>query len=353
MWTECEIMARDLAALMEEPLPWERLEGKTVLVTGSTGLIGTALVSALTYRALNMENPPKILALARSKEKARKLLGAQMDAYDGLEIVLGDVTALPEITGPVDYIIHAASQTASRAFVQEPVDVITTTLEGTRQLLELCRSKQSSAMVYLSSMEVYGYPPKGTRVNEEQIGALLPTTVRNCYPLSKQMAECLCASYAAQYGVHSRILRLTQTFGPGVAYGDGRVFAQFARCALEGQDIVLKTKGETSRSYLYTMDAVSAILRVLLCGEDGQAYTAANESTYCTIAEMAQMVCHELAGDAIQVRFELEDVTKLGYANTLYMNLDTAKLQALGWQPRCGLPEMYRNMMETMKRPAP
>lgn len=334
MWKEHEVLREDLDALLREALPWQELEGRTVLVTGATGLIGVPLVNALLHFGQHTQHPPKVLALVRSREKAARLLGAQMEECPNLELVLGDVTALPEISGPVDYVVHAASQTASRAFVNSPVDVITTTLEGTRNMLELCRAKGSAGMVYLSSMEVYGYPKKGERVNEEHIGALLPTTVRNCYPLSKQMAECLCASYAAQYGVHARILRLTQTFGPGVAYQDGRVFAQFARCALEGKDIVLKTKGETSRSYLYTMDAVSAILRVLLQGEDGTAYTAANESSYCTIAEMARMVCHDLAGDRIGVRFELEDVSKLGYANTLFMDLDTARLQGLGWQAR-------------------
>lgn len=350
MWKEHEVLREDLDAVLEESLPWQQLEGRTVLVTGATGLIGVPLVNSLLRFGEQSANPPRVLALVRSREKAQRLLGAQMEECPNLELVLGDVTHLPDIPGPVDYVVHAASQTASKSFVSTPVDVITTTLEGTRNVLELCRAKGSAGMVYLSSMEVYGYPKKGERVNESTIGALLPTTVRNCYPLSKQMAECLCASYAAQYGVHSRILRLTQTFGPGVAYQDGRVFAQFARCAVEGQDIVLKTKGETSRSYLYTMDAVTAILRVLLCGEDGTAYTAANEATFCTIADMAQMVCHELAGDAIGVRFDLAgDVSKLGYANTLFMDLDTSRLQSLGWKARVDLPEMFRRMLAVMK----
>ena len=73
-------------------------------------------------------------------------------------------------------------------------------------------------------------------------------------------------------------------------YNDGRVFADFARCVIEKRDIILKTKGETKRSYLYTEDAVCAILTVMLNGESGQAYNVANEETYCSIYEMAQLV---------------------------------------------------------------
>lgn len=78
------------------------------------------------------------------------------------------------------------------------------------------------------------------------------------------MIECMCVSYGSEYGVPVKIVRLSQTFGPGVSYEDGRVFAQFARAAIENKNIVLKTKGETYRNYCYTRDAVIGILCVLL-----------------------------------------------------------------------------------------
>lgn len=131
-------------------------------------------------------------------------------------------------------------------------------------------------------------------------------SVRACYPESKRMCENLCACYMKEYGVPVNIVRLTQTFGPGVEYDDGRIFAELARCVIEKRDIVLHTKGETKRNYLFTKDAVNAIITVLLHGENGQAYNAANEETYCSILEMANMVAKKCGKGDIKVKIELE-----------------------------------------------
>ena len=146
------------------------------------------------------------------------------------------------------------------------------------------------------------------------------------------------------------ILRATQTFGPGVRYDDGRVFAQFMRCAVENTDIVLKSAGLTERSYLYTADAVSAILVSLLKGKPGQAYTVANSDTYCSIKDMAQMVANEISGGNIKVVFDIaEDIESLGYAGTFYMDLDVKKIEELGWSPNVALKAMFERMIEGTK----
>ena len=148
--------------------------------------------------------------------------------------------------------------------------------------------------------------------------------------------------------MNAKIARLTQTFGPGVSYSDERVFAQFARCAIEGKDIILHTEGKTKRSYLYTADAVRAILTILLAGENGQAYNVANEDTYCSISEMANLVTNRCAGGLIEVKYELDDISRYGYAPTLCMNLDTSKVRKLGWVAKYDLATMYDNMINAM-----
>ena len=323
-----------------EFIPWDKLKNKMILITGATGLIGYTLVNSLVYANKKHGLNLKILALIRDMDRARERF-MDIDSDTALEYVIGTVEKLPEITEKVDYIVHGASQTASKAFVNEPVETIMTALKGTENILELAKAKNVSGMVYLSSMEVYGHPEKGHKVTEDEIGTLSPLDIRNSYPISKIQCESLCFAYAKEYGVPAMSVRLTQTFGPGVNYNDGRVFAEFARCVIEKRDIVLKTKGETERSYLYTADAATAILTVLLKGEPGQAYNAANEDTYCSIAQMAEMVAKQ---GGIKVRYDIQDEAGNGYPKALYMDLDTGRLKRLGWRENYKVHSQYKYM---------
>ena len=328
-------------ALSDRSIPWDKLQGKAVMISGATGLIGRTLVNLLIAYGQTVANPPRVLVLVRNLEKAAALWGDQ----PCVEPVLWSAEEPLQYSGKVDYIIHGASQTSSRGFVEQPVDTIRTALSGTENLLIAAREKQVSGFIYLSSMEVYGTPQTDELITEAYIGSIDPLKVRNCYPEAKRMCESLCVSYCSQYGVPATIARLTQTFGPGVQSDDNRVFAEFARCAVGRRDIILHTKGETKRSYVYTVDAARAILSIMLLGTPSQAYNVANSSTYCTIYEMAQMVAEQLAGGEIAVRCELTDAEKLGYAPVLHMNLDTSRLSELGWKPYYPLADMFRRMI--------
>lgn len=340
-----DIFAEDINNVaVADFIPWEKLSGKTVLITGATGLIGRTLVYGLNrankIHGLNM----RVLALVRDRARAEERFKLIL-ADDMLTFVVGSVENMPVIFESVDYIVHGASQTASREFVNHPVETLQTTLNGTMNLLQLGKEKYIKGFVYLSSMEVYGYPEKGHKVKENEIGRFDPQNMRNSYPIGKIVSENLCCSYAKEYGIPAMSIRLTQTFGAGVNYNDTRVFAYFARCVQEKTNIVLKTKGETERCYLYTTDAATAILTVLLNGKAGEIYNAADESTYCSIAEMAEQVAKS-AG--IEVVYDIQDTAANGFPDTLYMNLDTSKLQKLGWCPLGGgqkLIEMYRRMI--------
>lgn len=305
----------------------DMVRGKRFFVTGATGLIGKSVVRYL------LQNGADVLALTRR-------------SVENLNYILGTVEDLPEIPGDIDYIIHGASATASAYFVEHPVETIQTAVLGTQNILELAREKQVKGLVYLSSMEVYGYPEKGHKVTENEVAGFDPTNPRNCYPISKQLCESMCCAYAKEYGVPVKIVRLTQTFGPEMKKEDRRLFAEMMRCAIEKRDIVLHTKGETEHAYLYTEDAAQAILTVLFRGVVGEAYSAADPESYCSIAQLAETVA-KMYG--IHVRYELGDVQKLGYANTKYMDLDVSKLETLGWRAETGLKEMYKAVIEYMR----
>ena len=318
--------------------------GKTIFISGATGLIGYNLVCALLAANKTLSVPIHVVAMIRSKQKADRLFGSVAN----LEYVIGDVTHPFQYTGPVDFLIHAASQTSSIAFIENPVDVINVAFIGTTHALLFAKEKQVKGMVYLSTMEVYGAPNTEEKIDERHCVYLDTMHTRSSYPESKRICECLCASYAAQYAVPVKVIRLTQTFGPGVRYDDGRVFAEFARCVIEKRNIILHTSGTTKRNYLYTADAVAAILTVLVKGVSGEAYNAANEDTFCSIREFAELVCRECAAGQIEVEIIPEDDSKHGYAPTLSMNLDTTKLNNLGWKAHYSIGIMFKRLLASM-----
>ena len=194
--------------------------------------------------------------------------------------------------------------------------------------------------------------PEVCNVAEAYVGYIDFTAVRSSYSEGKRMAECLCNCYSSQYGVPVVTARLTQTFGPGVDYNDGRVFAQFARCAINGENITLNTAGRTYRSYCYLRDAVAAILCILARGESMQAYNVANKNTGITIADMAKLICEKesLGAGKIQVVFNNPDnLASLGYNPEMKIALNTEKLEALGWRAEVDLEQMFIRMIHDMK----
>lgn len=329
-------------------IDWRRLENKCILITGGTGLIGSNLIYALLYINYIKKLGLKLILPVRNKEAAKKKFGKKSQVIQYRLYSLGEQF---EIEERIDYIVHMASPTSSKFFAEKPADTMALNIHGTQAMLELAREKRIEKFVYLSTMEVYGFPEVGHRVKENELGAFETMSARNSYPIAKIACEALCNSYYVQHDIPTVILRLTQTFGPGVKYDDGRVFAQFMRCVVEKKDIVLKSAGLTERPYLYTADAVSAIIVGLLEGTPGEAYTVANPNTYCSIKDMARMVADKIVGGTINVTFDLtSDLSKFGYADTLYMNLNIDKIKKIGWYPFTGLQEMFERMIKTVEK---
>ena len=333
-----DIFREDMEQVSESGfIEWEKFRGKTILITGATGLIGVNLVNALSYADKKFSLGLKILAVVRNLAKAQGLFAGLED----LSFVVSDVEALKNIDSPVDYIIHGASHTSSRYFVSNPAETIATALAGTANVLALARSKNVLGLVYLSSMEAYGHVETERLLTESDLGYIDPLKPRSSYPESKRMCEAMCSAYANEYGTPAKIVRLVMTFGPGIVEGDSRVCAEFLRCVVDGRDIVLKTEGGAKRCYLYTADAVSAVLTVLLQGEAGRAYNAGNPETYCSVREMAGLVANEVSGGRIGVKISLGQDVSMYYPAPGFLKLDVSAISGLGWRAVYGRREMY------------
>lgn len=336
----------------DKSIPWECYAGKTVAITGATGLIGSSLVATLAaHNELCEATPIHIIALVRNEGRAQRVFEG-LDCPE-LEICHWDASDKSSevcIAGKIDYMIHAACPTDSKSFAERPIETIEIIFNGTKNVLSTAVANDAT-LCFLSTMEVYGQVDRHEPISETALGLLDPMVARNSYPEAKRLAEAMCASYSKEYGAYTTVARLAQTFGPGVRQDDRRVFAEFARNCINGEDIVLLTDGKKCNSYLYTFDAVTAILTIAAKGECGTAYNVANDETVCTIKEMAQIVAESLGMGKTRVLTRIDNNAAKKFRNGDYLVLDTARLRALGWNPQTCLEIMYSKMvLEWMAR---
>jgi len=329
---------------------WSKLKDRTVFVTGATGLVGSQVIKALLCVNRISKTNISIVGLARDEKKVIEIFDENL-INSKLEFIYGDICNPINYDKNIDYIIHGASVTASKFFVEHPVETMDIAINGTKNILELARLKEVRGMVYLSSMEVFGRTDQNLEtVLEKDLGYIDVLNIRSCYSEGKRTCECLCSAYASEYGVPVKIARLSQTFGAGITKAENRVFAQFAKSAINKTNIVLHTNGQSEGNYTYLRDTIIALFVILERGNIAEAYTVVNEQTNITIVDMAKMVANEIAKGKIDVVFDIpEDTLMYGYAPETKMKLSSKKLRKLGWEPTVDLLEAYLRMIESIK----
>lgn len=311
------------------------------LLTGATGLIGSALLRKLVAEGNSVTCP------IRNKEKARGLFDGEIyNKVQWIELPLEKY--LQDMDKHFDYIIHCASPTASKYFVSNPVETLSFNIATTTAIMEYAKNHSVKGVLFLSSLESYGTVTEGDRlIDEDYQGYVNPLEVRSSYNIAKRTCECICHAYSQEYNVPVKVVRLTQIISSKVAEEDMRVYAQLARSAAREEDIILHTEGTSARQYLYIDDAVEALITVLLKGNSGEAYNVANEETYITIRSMAEFVQKHFNPEHKVVIQKRDD---MGYAPVTKLRLSTKKLRDLGWSPRYGLFEMYEALIKELKK---
>lgn len=325
------IYQQDIERAAEALLDWDKLSGKTVLISGATGMIASTLIDILMYQnqKIQAKFEIQIIAISRNMEGAKVRFERYWDSKYFTYLSHDITKPLPEL-GDVDYILHAASNTHPRAYATDPIGTITANVEGTHQLLEYAANHHCKRFFFFSSVEIYGENRKDVEnFDEHYLGYIDCNTMRAGYPESKRLGEALCNAYAVQKGQDFVIGRFSRVYGPTMLENDSKAIAQFIKKAAAGEDIVLKSAGTQIYSYTYVVDAAIAALYLLLYGKSGDAVNIADKNSAISLKDLAGILA-EIAHT--RVVFESPDeLEQAGYTTATRATLDSAKLEKLGW----------------------
>ena len=337
------IIDGDISAIVASDIDWQRFSGTTVLVSGGGGFLPAYMVETLLYlnESGTAENV-RVVCLVRDLQKARERFAAYGDRHD-LVLLPQDVTSALNVSEPVDYIIHAASPASPKFYGSDPVGTLKANIIGSYNLLELARANRVRGFLYFSSGEVYGEVSSSQiPTREDEYGYLDPLNVRSCYAESKRMGENMAVSWHHQYGIPTKIVRPFHTYGPGMRFDDGRVFADFVADIINTRDIVLNSDGSARRAFCYLADATAGFFKVLLDGECATAYNVGNDRGEISILELAELLVGLFPEKGLKVVKNCGGMPAGYLKSPLSRNCpDVSRIGKLGWQPHTDLREGF------------
>ena len=327
-----QLYLEDVRLVLTQKIPWDLLHNKSVLLSGATGLLGSFLIDVLMQNNLTGLNCT-IYALGRLKEKAEYRF-AKWWGDPRLIFLQYDVNRpfINDTINTVDFVLHLASNTHPVQYATDPIGTIITNIIGLQNMLEFAIKHYATRFVFASSNEIYGENRGDTDFfDESYCGYINSNTLRAGYPESKRCGEALCQAYRAQKGLDIVIPRFTRSYGPTMQLSDTKAISQFIKKGIKKENIVLKSSGIQNYSYTYMADAVYGLLRIMLCGKNGESYNIADEESNITLKDLAQLVADKTK---TKVVFDIPDaIESAGYSKATKALLDGKKLRGIGWKP--------------------
>ena len=303
------------------------IRGKTVLLTGGAGFIGSTLASRLVEhnRVVVFDNGH------RNSIKDTPLL-----SHPNLRYIAGDVLDAPAVQAAMTgctLVVHLAAIAGVDTVLTMPVHTMKVSLIGTYNVLEAARGTPGiERVIDFSTSEVFGtYAYKVREGDLTSLGAV--GEARWTYAVSKLATEHLAHNYHVQYGLPAVSIRPFNIYGPGQV-GEGAIHRFIVR-ALRGEDLELHNDGSQIRAWCYIDDIVEAVMLVLEKPEAvGHAFNIGNTRSVCTIYDLARHVVR-IAGSPSKLRFVEWNHPDV---ELRIPNIDKAR-QRLGYEPRVDLEE--------------
>ncbi len=281
------------------------LEGKTVLITGGSGFIGSYMVAVIDH--LNrkyLAKPCKVISLDIyiTGQSSHTNLIKEIDS-EHIRYIKHDVRVPIELEGPVDYIISAAGVASPVYYKRYPIETIEGTVFGIKNALEMARQKKVKGLLYFSSSEIYGDPdPNFIPTPETYKGNVSSIGERSCYDESKRIGETMCRAFFTVHKVPVKIVRPFNVYGPGMKSTDYRVIPTMLSRGLQGSELTVHDKGSQTRTFCYITDAVTGFFKVLLNGRDGEVYNVGNDAEEINMLALAETIAEAIFNGSAHVK---------------------------------------------------
>ena len=293
------------------------------VVTGGAGFLGSHLCRSLLAAGTDVVCVDNFLTSSPDRLRALR-------AEPGFTFCQADVATGLDLDGDADLVVHLASPASPVDYHRHPLATLEVGSSGTRNALELA-AKTGARFVLTSTSEVYGDPAVSPQ-SESYYGNVNPVGPRSVYDEAKRFAEALTAAHQRAGTVDAAIVRIFNTYGPGMRPDDGRIVPTFACQALRGEPLTVTGDGSQTRSLCHVDDTVRGILALAASGRPGPVNIGNPDEA--TVLEIAERII-ALAGSASGIEhipFPEDDPM------TRCPDITRARRE-LGWEPVIGWEE--------------
>jgi UDP-glucuronate decarboxylase len=341
-----EIIQEDVKAIVSELEQFRpQIQGKTFLITGGSGFLGSWFCDVLDSfgaRIICVDN----LSSGDAKN-VQHLTGNPNFTFVNKNLL--DF----EPDGKIDYIVHMASIATPPLYMQHPIETLDSNILGIRKLLEIARKNNVSGFLFMSTSEIYGDPDDANIPTKEDFRGFVNSFGPRCmYDEGKRAAEAYCYSYHQKFGMPIRIARTFNTFGPRLDVKGtsqyGRAIIKFIHQAIRNEPITVYGDGKQTRSFCYITDQITGLFKLLLTpGIDGQVFNIGN-GTETSMIDLSNTITSSVVSSSKIVfnspaNYNLKDDPRRRCPDTSKAN------QMLGYSPKVQLSDGIKRTAEWMK----
>jgi nucleoside-diphosphate-sugar epimerase len=330
---------QDLDLILNETQTlWKEISNQHLFLTGGTGFFGCWLTESFLHINRTLQLNAHLTVLTRDPGAfARKC--PHLAADPALTLLAGDVRTFSFPSGDFPFIIHAATEASVKQSTEQPLEMLTTIIDGTARVLDFAATHGARKLLLTSSGAVYGkQPPAITHTPEDYVGAPDPLNPANVYGVGKRASEQLCALNAHATGIEIKIARCFAFVGPHLPLDAHFAIGNFIRDALHNQPIAIAGDGTPLRSYLYAADLAIWLWTILFRAPSMQAFNVGSEEAI-NIRDLAHIVTATL-DPALAI--DIAKIPTPGATPAQYVPSTQRAQKLLGLKQHISLPEAIR-----------